>query len=344
MKTFRRIFWAVIIVAVLAVGTAGFAVYFGATRWRSPAQAEVVIEQGMSLRGIAAKLVEERVIGTPKLFELVGRARGLGRKLRAGTYEFPADSSMGDVLGMLARGEVKQYAFTVIEGWTATEIAAALEGQPFVEDASVPERFLELAKDPEYAASLGFGGMPSLEGFLFPDTYLVSKPLEAHDLVKRQTERFNEVWRGLADEGEPETKMSRSEVVTLASIVEKETGDASERPQIASVFFNRIKLGMPLQSDPTIIYGLPNFDGNIRKSDITNPHRYNTYVHAGLPPGPICSPGKASLEAVLHPAHTDYLYFVSRKDGTHEFSATLGEHLLAVKRFQLNGGSRARAK
>jgi UPF0755 protein len=126
--------------------------------------------------------------------------------------------------------------------------------------------------------------------------------------------------------------------------VEKETGEPSERPLIASVFLNRLRRGMPLQSDPTIIYGLPNFDGNIRRKDISNPHRYNTYVHPGLPPGPICSPGKASLEAVLHPAHTDYLYFVSRGDGTHEFSATLSEHLLAVKRYQLNGGRSAGAR
>nr|HPM41451.1 endolytic transglycosylase MltG [bacterium] len=145
-----------------------------------------------------------------------------------------------------------------------------------------------------------------------------------------------DVWNSMGARSGDAKKLSDGELLALASVVEKETGDGGERPLVASVFFNRLRTGMPLQSDPTIIYGLKDYDGNIRRSDISNPHPYNTYVHAGLPPGPICNPGRASISAVFNPAQSDYLYFVSRKDGTHEFSRTLSEHNRAVGRYQLS--------
>ncbi|MBN1283629.1 MAG: endolytic transglycosylase MltG [Proteobacteria bacterium] len=341
MRAIRRFLAFVLIASAFLAAATGLAIYVGATRWRSQLTAEVLIEPGMSMRAIAARLAREGVIGTPRLFEVVGRARGVDRRLKAGTYEFPAGVRMPEVMGMLARGEVKQYAFTVIEGWTIADIARALERQPFLVDDDMPARFAAAAREPGKAAALGFEGAPTLEGYLFPDTYLVAKPLGEAALIKVMTDRFAEVWKDLSAEGSPREGMGMRDVVTLASIVEKETGDPSERPLIASVFFNRLGRGMPLQSDPTIIYGLVDFDGNIRKQDISNPHRYNTYLHPGLPPGPICSPGKASLAAVLNPSPSDYLYFVSKKDGTHEFSATLSEHSSAVRRYQLNGGRMA---
>jgi UPF0755 protein len=315
------------------------AIYIGAAQWRMPAAVEVDIPPGSSVRSIATLLGERHAIGTPKLFELWARLRGLNRKLRAGTYEFPAGATMADVMDRVVRGEVKQFEFRVLEGWNISDIAAALAGQPFLADATVPERFLELVRDPSFIASLGFQGLGSLEGYLFPDTYLLMRPTTAEQLVKRMVARYREVWSSLVPPGTMPPRNER-EIVILASIVERETGAAAERPRIAGVFENRLKLGMPLQSDPTIIYGLPNFDGNIHKQDIQNPHPYNTYVHKGLPPGAICNPGKASLEAALHPAASEFIYFVARGDGTHQFSATQAEHILAVQKFQIEPSRR----
>ncbi|MBI4126151.1 MAG: endolytic transglycosylase MltG, partial [Deltaproteobacteria bacterium] len=169
----------------------------------------------------------------------------------------------------------------------------------------------------------------------FPDTYRVTLARTAEDILHQLVARFHEVWTPAYDERATALGLSVHQVMTLASIVEKETGAAHERPLIASVFLNRLKQGMPLQSDPTVIYGLPHFDGNLRKEDLSHPHHYNTYVHPGLPPGPIASPGKASIEAVLNPAETSYLYFVAKGDGTHEFTSSLSDHLRAVMRYQL---------
>lgn len=331
----------VLFVVIALVAGLGASFYVAATGWRSPAPAAVTIPPGTSVRGIAERLAAERVIRTPQLFELVARAKGVGEKLRAGVYDFPAGTTMLAALDKLVRGDVRQYAFTIIEGWTVEEIAAALEGQPYLASPEVPAEVVRLASDEAFVASLGFEGIPSLEGYCFPDTYLIADDLTAKWLLTRLVERFRVVWNaldttGLGEAGPRGVALTPREVVILASIVEKETGAADERPLVASVFLNRLRQGMALQSDPTIIYGLEDFDGNIRKRDIENPHPYNTYVHAGLPPGPIANPGRASLEAVLHPADTNYLYFVSRNDGTHEFSASLSDHLKAVRRYQLN--------
>jgi UPF0755 protein len=335
MKFIKRLILIAIVLVIFFGGLGAGIVYFGATRWRSPETVESIIRPGSSLRGIARQLEGEKVIGTPKLFEIMARARGISRTLRAGSYEFPAGSTLNDVLKKLADGDVKRYAFTIVEGWTIDEIAAALKGQPFLADSSVPEQFVKFANDQEFRASLGIEDAPSLEGYLFPETYLVEKPLGADAFVRRLVEQFHKVWGSLDDLAKARSPFSKAQLVTLASIVEKETGISEERPLVASVFFNRLRRRMPLQSDPTIIYGLEDFDGNIRKRDMSNPHKYNTYVHSGLPPGPIANPGKASLEAVLKPAKTDYLYFVSKNDGSHHFSSTLSEHLAAVKKYQL---------
>lgn len=320
--------------AALLLGGAG---YYGVTRWRSPAAAEVEIPSGASVHGIAEQLALAGVIRQPRLFELLVRLKGAGARMRAGSYEFPAGMTLIGALSKIERGEVRQYPLTVIEGWTAREIARALEEKPFAASSSVPAEFVRAALDPEGWRKFGLPKGPSLEGYLFPDTYFVARPLTAEALVRRMVSRFQEVWREIGGaEAVPRTGLAEGQLVALASIVEKETGAAEERPLVASVFYNRLRAGIPLQSDPTIIYGLPNFDGNIRKGDISNPHPYNTYVHAGLPPGPICNPGRASLEAVLHPATTDYLYFVSKNDGTHQFSRTLAEHADAVRQYQLS--------
>lgn len=310
--------------------------YIGAVYWRSPANQEVEIKPGTSMRGISDELAAKRVIGTPRLFEIIARARGLGRTMRAGTYEFAAGMTMNEVMGKMARGEVKQYPFTIVEGWNLEEIAQALSASPFAQDSLMPQEFLKKVRDPVLIQELGFEGIRSLEGYLFPDTYFFTKSFDVSLFIKRLVARFREVWGALDTSEISGSNMSQQEIITLASIVEKETGQAEERPLIASVFLNRLVQGMPLQSDPTTIYGLPNFDGNLRKKDMSNPHSYNTYVHAGLPPGPICNPGRASIEAVIHPAHTDFLYFVAKGDGTHKFSTTLEDHAIAVREYQIN--------
>jgi UPF0755 protein len=336
MKLGRRIVMTLFTLLLLLGGGLAALLGIAVTSRHSPATVEVEIAPGMGVQAIALELARHKVIATPTLFELWVRARGLGRKLHYGTYEFPAGTTMLAAMDRIERGEVKNYPLTVVEGWTIAEIAAALSGKPWLADPQVPARFTQLARDPAFLEALGFTDLPSLEGFLFPDTYLMTKPVTAEALLKRLTGHFREVWAGLDPAALEAGRMTEREIMTLASIVEKETGAPAERPLIAGVFLNRLRKGMPLQSDPTIIYGLPNFDGNLHKSDILHPHPYNTYAHAGLPPGPICNPGKASIDAVLHPATTDALYFVAKGDGTHQFSATFAEHSAAVQRYQVD--------
>ena len=174
-----------------------------------------------------------------------------------------------------------------------------------------------------------------LEGSLFPDTYAVTRATTPQDLVIHMTGNFRKVVAAMITPLAVRIPWNERQILTVASMVEKETGVDAERPIIAGIFYRRLSKGMPLQSDPTVIYGLKNFDGNIRKTDLQNPHPYNTYAHAGLPPGPICNPGLPSLRAAVQPAVTDYLYFVSKGDGTHHFSSTAQQHLEAVRQYQL---------
>jgi len=332
----RRLIAAVAVLTLVALSGLAAAFYYSATVWRSSSSATVEIPQGSSVQGIAGRLAGAGVIKTPKLFELAVRLKGYGGRLRAGQYEFPQGTTMLSAIDRLSRGDVLQWPLTVIEGWTVRDIAGALAGKAFISDEGMPDEFSRLAFDPKFVSGLGLADAGTLEGYLFPDTYFLTRPTTAAGLIKRLVARFKEVWSTLEPEAVRASGMTEGEIVTLASVVEKETGLEEERPLVASVFLNRLRMGMPLQSDPTIIYGLADFDGNIRKSDIRNPHPYNTYVHSGLPPGPICNPGRASLEAVIKPAKSDYIYFVSKKDGSHHFSRTLSEHNEAVRRYQLS--------
>jgi UPF0755 protein len=198
------------------------------------------------------------------------------------------------------------------------------------------EAFLSLAFSSDFAAGLGIAG-DGVEGYLFPDTYLFSKEVAPAEVIKTMVENFKRVYAPDFSLRAAELGMTDREVVTLASIIEKETGLAEERPLISAVFHNRLKLGIPLSSDPTVIYGIADFDGNLRKRDLEKKTPYNTYLIRGLPPGPIANPGRSSILAALYPAPVKYLYFVSRNDGSHHFSATIREHNEAVRRYQKNG-------
>lgn len=332
----KKLFWALFILIIIAAGILVGSFYIAATSWHSKAEVEVSVPKGASVRSIANEMYSKGAIGTPRLFELYVRFKALGGDLKAGTYDFPKGMTMMTALDMLVKGDVRQYEFTIIEGWTIKDIAAALKGKPFLGDEAGPDEFLGLTRNKDFMKKLGIEGVPSLEGFLYPDTYKVGYPLDMRPFITRLVSRFFDVWKGLLKEfGKEGVEIDTDEVVTLASIVEKETGAPAERMLIAGVFSNRLKRGIPLQSDPTIIYGLPNFDGNLRKNDISNPHLYNTYVHPGLPPGPIANPGKEALAAALNPEKTDFIYFVSKNDGTHHFSKSLSEHLKAVRRYQV---------
>jgi UPF0755 protein len=233
------------------------------------------------------------------------------------------------ILEALAAGRVANWKVAVPEGFTAAQIASRLAAEGLAEE----EAFLAVANDPASASQLGVEG-ESLEGYLFPETYRLPRGLPPLEIARTMVEQFHSTWREIAP-GAAESGLSMREVVTLASIVEKETGVPAERPLIAAVFLNRLARGMRLETDPTVIYGIEDFDGNLRRVDLENAENpYNTYRIAGLPPGPIASPGAEALHAVVSPAESDHLFFVSRNDGTHVFSRTYAEHVAAVDRFQ----------
>jgi UPF0755 protein len=288
-----------------------------------------VVERGDALGHVARKLELEGLIRNAFALELLARWRGDAAKLRAGEYDLSSSWSVGTILRRITAGRVRTYEIVLPEGIRTDEIGLRLEQLGVVE----AEEFVTLARDPEFARSLGVEAS-SLEGYLYPETYRLSRDLSARDVARILVEQFDRVW----SEIEPAVAaqdMTKHEIVTLASIVEKETGVPEERPIIAAVFRNRLRRGMRLETDPSVIYGIEDYDGNIKKKhllDASNP--YNTYKIPGLPPGPIASPGIDALRAVLEPAESEYLYFVSKNDGTHHFSRSYREHVNAVNRYQ----------
>ena len=268
------------------------------------------------------------------------RIHGRGKTLKAGVYSFkPPEPGRTDasrltppeILNRIAAGEADSFPLTIVEGLRLEQIADVLAREGWADR----NRFLALCRDKDFVASLKLEGLPagrSLEGYRFPDTYCMTRGMGEKAIIRRMVQRFVQVWGGLPRD---KAALSRHEVLTLASIVEKETGAAPERPLIARVFLNRLEKKMPLQSDPTTLYGLgPDFKGRLTKAHLRERTSHNTYVIPALPPGPICSPGRAALAAVLEPAETEALYFVSKNDGTHVFSKTLAEHNRAVNRYQ----------
>ena len=289
---------------------------------------KVFIPKGASVQEIGALLDESGLLDADPRFLLLTRVLGVSAKLPAGEFILGTGQSPVDLLEQLVESTPVQHQLTVVEGLRLEEIAGIFTASGWIDK----DRFLALAHDPEFIASLGLEGLVSLEGYLFPDTYALIRPSPGEEkILTRLVSRALDVYRSL-DRGDSD--LDRHEVFTLASIVEKETGKAEERPIIASVFHNRLKRRMKLQSDPTVIYGIENPAGPLTKKDLKTPTPYNTYTIAGLPPGPICSPGRDALQAVLTPADTGYLYFVSRNDGSHQFSNNLREHNRAVQKYQ----------
>lgn len=290
----------------------------------------MTVERGTPLDQLIHDLESKGVISNIPLFKSYLLLMRASSRVRAGEYLFPPRLKPRQVLALLMKGDFATRRVTIPEGWTAREIAAALDATGLVN----VEAFLLKCSDPELIGSLGLN-VTSLEGYLFPDTYEFYKPKNETEILKKFVGRFKEVYTKEFEARAQAVGFSQNQVVTLASIVEKETGRSEERPLIASVLLNRLKKEMPLAVDPTVIYGIPNFSGNLTRADLERPTPYNTYLKTGLPPTPIANPGLESIKAVLYPAETSYLFFVSRKDGTHQFSATEAEHIAAVRRYQL---------
>lgn len=287
----------------------------------------LTVPKGAGFAQIAQDLERQQIIRSALHFRIVGRLRGLDRRMQPGDYRLTNAMKPGEILEKMASGVTDARKFPVPEGYSMFQVAELAEKQGlFTRDS-----FLQVCRDKQLLAELGINAQ-SVEGYLFPGTYLVGFQMDARGLVAEMVREFRHRTAGL-EQQIASSGMSLHQVVTLASMVEKEAVVPEEKPLIASVFRNRIKLGMPLQSDPTAIYGVRAFGGTVTKQDLQRQSPYNTYRVKGLPPGPIGNPGMDAIKSVLQPARTDYLYFVARKDGTHQFSRTLQEHNQGVQLF-----------
>jgi UPF0755 protein len=289
------------------------------------------VAAGTTAEGIARQLHALGLVRHPLVFRLLVRQRGAGSRLRAGRYTLAGAQSLEQILDLMLRGEAERHDVTIPEGRSLEEVAELLAAKGVAAAA-----FLAEARDPAPIRDLD-PSAADLEGYLFPDTYDVPPgPDGPRALVRRMSDQFRAVMGSRLPQVS-KSGLTLRQVVTLASLVELETGRPDERPRIAAVFLNRLRKGMPLQTDPTVIYALRRaggYDGNIRKKDLEIDSPYNTYRVAGLPPGPIASPGLLALVAVLEPAPVRDLYFVSRNDGSHQFSESLRDHEQAVDRYQ----------
>jgi len=303
---------------------------------------ELNIPNGLAATHVSRLLEKEGVIGDARMFDLYARyVLPRGQFFRSGYYAFDRPTTPEDVASMLILGKEKEFRFTVPEGSTQMDIAAAiaasgLKSKSEVVDALSSERLRNALDVPRgaYFSDAEDDLKGGAEGYLFPDTYQFRYSATTQQILETMNGRLKEVLDPQMQAQMRARALSLHTLLTMASIVEKETGAESERPLIAAVIVNRIKKKMPLQMDPTVAYGFPNFVGPITKSDLRSLHLYNTYTHQGLPPGPICSPGKEAISAVLSPADVKYLYFVSKNDGTHLFCDTLVCHERAVRRWQ----------
>lgn len=330
----RRFLARAVFLAALGFFGAGALIYYYSSHPLdiSTLPKEFEIRSGSSLRSVSHQLVEEGVLTEPWLFIVLSKILNEAKNIKAGNYLLDKSVTPYELLSMLSKGDVKQNAVTFIEGWTFQDMLRALAKH---DDIAHDTAGLQ---DQEILARLGLD-QTSPEGLFFPSTYFFAKGASDMAILRRAHEsmarHLADVWGGRMA-GLP--LKASYEALILASIIEKETGDPRERPLIAAVFVNRLRLGYKLQTDPTVIYGMgPSFDGNLRKRDLLADTPYNTYTRYGLPPTPIAMPGLGSLEAAVHPADSSALYFVAKGDGSHQFSDTLAKHNAAVNRFQRRG-------
>jgi peptidoglycan lytic transglycosylase G len=324
----KRLLFAAVILLVFIAGLAYVSLKTTYQGFHEP----VIVDfpKGTGTRAMAQELAQNGVIRYSWQF-LLARALNSGKRLQAGEYRFAHADTPWNVLNRIARGDVFYYELIVPEGSNIFDIAASVGRFDFLKASD----FLRAARNPALIRDLA-PQAPTLEGYLFPATYRITRSTGVEQICAMMTSQFRKVWRELQDPARPKPV---NEIVTLASLVEKETGRPEDRPIVASVYENRLRRGMALDCDPTTIYAAlleERYRGTIYRSDLASDNAYNTYRHAGLPPGPIANPGLASLKAALAPAETDYLYFVAKADGSggHQFSETIAQHNVAVQQYR----------
>jgi len=288
------------------------------------------VPRGATLAAVAQKLEAAGMISDGRYLQWYGRYTGKANRIRAGEYLLTGDLVPDSLLALLVSGKSVTYSLTLLEGWNIRQVRAAVAAH-----GALQQTLAEVG-DQELMARLGLPGEHP-EGRFFPDTYQFTRGMTDLEFLRRAQRKMDEELAAAWAQKVDDTPLNSAyEALILASIVEKETGQADERPQIAGVFVRRLRKGMKLQTDPTVIYGMgERFNGNIRRKDLLEDTPYNTYVHPGLPPTPICMPGRGALRAAVDPAAGNTLYFVAKGDGTHAFSATLVEHNAAVRKYQL---------
>ncbi|NWH04356.1 endolytic transglycosylase MltG [Desulfobacter latus] len=332
----KKIILFIVMISLCITIAVGAAMHWMATFIKTPAAkisipVTFTVSSGQHLTTIAQNLKSQDLVSNPTAFKLYVRIKKAATRIKAGEYEMNTGMSPETIMRILISGKSKLYRLTIPEGMNMQEIAI------LAQEAGLCSRkqFLSLCNDLDFINQCDVPGM-TLEGYLFPETYFFSKETDCKTLIKKMIstfkKTFNRTWKTRAKE----IGLSVHEVVILASIIEKETGNGKERPIISSVFHNRLKRHMRLESDPTVIYGVSDYDGRIRYKHLRRVTPYNTYKIDGLPVGPIANPGAQALKAALYPAQTNYLFFVSKNDTTHKFSTNLKDHNRAVKKYQLN--------
>lgn len=334
-----RILALIVLVALVLGGMEAFR-FLATGPGRADEKVVFDVRQGQSFLRVATELEKQGLIRSQLKLRVLAKLTQQDRRVKLGEYELNKAMAPQEILAVLTSGRSIQYSVTFPEGSNIYEMAAQLEAKNLYRAAD----FLEAVRDRAVIRSLLNIEVSSLEGYLFPETYNVTKYTALKDLLAMMVKNFVDTYNTIEGREGARPGLSRHEIVTLASVVEKETGAPQERPMIASVFHNRLAKGMKLQSDPTIIYGIwvetGAYKQNITRADLQRPTPYNTYTVARLPFGPIANPGRESIAAVFRPATSEYLYFVSRNDGTHVFTKTYEDHLKAVKAFQLDPSAR----
>jgi len=329
----KTLLFTLVIAPLLALTLTGATVWYLYQARYEGAETTFTVNPGDTFGVVNARLAREGLISNPRLFHWMARYKGVMGKLRAGPFTIPAQSKMEDVLNILVYGQPNLTGVTIPEGRNMYQVAEILYSAGFGEK----QAFIDLCKDPSFISSLGVEA-PTLEGYLFPETYKFAPGTSPREILSTMVEHFR-ARVGTLTQGHP--FLTPHEVVVLASVVEKETGAKQERPQIASVFLNRLRKKRRLESDPTTIYGMwERYTGNIRKSDLLELTPYNTNKIPALPLGPIANPSYEALEAVMKPAATEYLFFVSKNDGTHVFTTSYKDHQAAVEEWQRKRSNR----
>jgi UPF0755 protein len=331
----KRLFLVVVLLVLVAAIPAAMLYSRLQTPYRGYSAAEQFVEipPGVGTRGIGDRLVAAGVVRDPLTWRAALYVTRQGRHLKAGEYRFSDPMKPDEVIAKIARGDVFVVSVTFPEGLTIAEMSRIFESHGFGSAAT----FVDAAKDVSLVRPFDADAR-DLEGYLFPETYKLPRKTDAPRLVRAMVERFEHVFTPELRTAAQARGLTVRQAVTLASIVEKETAKPEERPVVAAVYENRLRIHMGLQCDPTVIYALQRegkYTGNLTRDDLMFDSPYNTYRYPGLPPGPIANPGKASLEAVAHPVDADYLYFVSRNDGSHEFARSLDEHNRNVRKYQI---------